>query len=66
MLRKNPLPPLRKIRDTLATMDLNRDDLVEGRDWLIREAAARGKTESQIAEAAGLSPGRVNQIKHRR
>jgi hypothetical protein len=63
---ENPLPRLRKLRDEIRRIDAERRDLAEGRDLLIREASRQGKTERQIAAAAGLSPGRVNQIVHRR
>lgn len=66
MAGENPLPRLRKLRDEIRRIDAERRDLAEGRDLLIREASRQGKTERQIAAAAGLSPGRVNQIVHRR
>jgi hypothetical protein len=62
----SPLLQLRKIRDEIRRLDANREDLVEGRDHLIREAAEQDVPERQIAQAAGVSHGRVNQIVHRR
>jgi hypothetical protein len=58
----NPLPRLRTLKDKIRQLDDERGDLQEGRDLLIREAAEQAYTEAQIAEAAGLSPGRINQI----
>lgn len=62
MAGENPLPQLRKLRDEIRRIDAEREDLIEGRDVLIREAAGQGKTEHQIADAAGLSQPRVHQI----
>jgi DNA-directed RNA polymerase specialized sigma subunit len=55
---RNPLPRLRILRDEIRRIDALRDE----RDRLIRKAAKEGKTQQQIADAAGLSQGRVNQI----
>jgi len=62
----SPLLELRSIRDQIRLLDAQREDLINDRDRLIRLAVDQGKSEGQIAEAAGLSPGRVNQIKHSR
>lgn len=59
---ENPLPQLRRIRDQIR----RKEDLIAERDRLIREAVDQGIPERQIAVAAGLSHGRVNQIVHRR
>lgn len=66
MAGENPLPQLRALRDEIRRLDSQRSDLTEGRDRLIRKAAELGLSERQIAAAAGLSAGRVNQIVHRR
>ncbi len=66
MAGENPLPQLRQLREQIRRLDAERDDLAEGRDLLIRQAAEQDISERQIAEAAGLSRGRVNQIVHRR
>lgn len=58
----NPMAQLRKMRDLQRRV--NR--LTAGRDTLIRGAAEMGSSERQIAEAAGISHGRVHQIVHRR
>jgi len=55
---ENPLPQLRKIRDEIRRTD----QLIADRDRLIREAVELGYSQRQIAIAAGLSLGRVNQI----
>lgn len=62
MAGENPLPQLRAIRDDIRRIDAQREDLEEGRNRLIRQAAGLGKTERQIAEAAGLSQSRVHRI----
>lgn len=66
MAGENPLPELRKIRDQIRRIDAERDELTNNRDQLIRRAVQLHLSERQIAEAAGVSPGRVNQIVHRR
>lgn len=66
MAGENPLPQLRQLREQIRRLDAEREDLAEGRDLLIRRAAEMEISERQIADAAGLSPGRVNQIVHRR
>jgi plasmid maintenance system antidote protein VapI len=38
----------------------------EHRDGLVREAVAAGWTHARVAEATGLTRGRVNQIVHGR
>ena len=58
MAGENPLPQLRKIRDEIRRTD----QLIADRDRLIREAVELGYSQRQIAIAAGLSLGRVNQI----
>lgn len=55
----NPLLRLRQIRDDERRIAAQKPE----RDRLICEAAGQGYTEGQIAEAVGLSPGRINQIK---
>lgn len=62
MAGENPLPQLRKIRDDIRRIDAQREDLIEGRDRLIRKAAELDNTERQIADAAGLSQSRVHRI----
>jgi DNA-directed RNA polymerase specialized sigma24 family protein len=57
---KNPLERLREIRDQQSAARA----LTPERDVLIR-AAADEKTVRQIAEAAGLSPGRIHRIVRR-
>lgn len=66
MAGENPLPQLRYLRDQIRRIDSQREDLTEGRDLLIRQAAELGLSERQIAEAAGISHGRIHQIVHRR
>lgn len=66
MAGENPLPQLRKLRDQIRRINAQREDLTEGRNLLIRQAVELGLSERQIAAAAGVSPGRVNQIVHRR
>jgi hypothetical protein len=63
---ENPLARLREIRGKIRELDEQREDLVEGRDILIREASKQKVSERTIAESAGLSYGRVNQIVNRR
>ncbi len=58
MAGENPLPQLRSIRDQIRRTKKLRPK----RDRLIREAAEQGFTQQQIADAAGLSQGRVHQI----
>lgn len=62
MAGRNPLPRLREIRDDERRVKAQKPE----RDRLIREAVEQGKTERQIAEAAGVHHSRVNQIVHRR
>lgn len=62
----NPLAQLREIRDKIRELDEQREDLAEGRNILILEALEQENSERTIAESAGLSYGRVNQIVNRR
>lgn len=62
MAGESPLLQLRTLRDQIRRTDAQREDLAEGRDLLIRQAAEQGLSERQIAEAAGLSKSRVHQI----
>lgn len=62
----NPLARLREIRGKIRELDEQREDLVEGRDILIREGSKQKISERKIADAAGLTYGRVNQIVNRR
>lgn len=57
---RHPMVQLRKMRD----LERRIRRLTAGRNRLIREAVALGHSERQIAEAAGVSHGRVNQIVH--
>ena len=58
-----PDSPLSKLRELRAARQ-QLEALLEQRDGLIREAAGAGYSERQIAQAAGLTPGRINQIVH--
>ena len=62
MSGENPLPQLRAIRDQIRCIDTQREDLIEGRNRLIREAIERGATQEDVARAAGLSQSRVQQV----
>lgn len=62
MAGENPLPQLRHLRDQIRRIDEQREDLEEGRNVLIRQAASLDISERQIAEAAGLSQPRVHKI----
>lgn len=62
MAGETPLPQLRALRDQIRRIDSQREDLEEGRNLLIRQAAALEISERQIAEAAGLSQPRVHRI----
>lgn len=62
MAGDTPLPQLRALRDQIRRIDEQREDLEEGRNVLIRQAAALKISERQIAEAAGLSQPRVHKI----
>lgn len=53
-----PLAQLRSIRDAEKRSAERRDQ----RNRLIREAIAEGHSERKVAEAIGLSPGRIHQI----
>lgn len=55
---QDPLPRLRKIRDEIRRTR----KLMEDRDRLIREAVALGHSQQQIANAAGLSQSRVQEV----
>lgn len=58
MAGPSPLHRLRQLRDDIRRME----GLVEARDDLIREAALSGFTQQQIADAAGLSQSRVQEV----
>lgn len=58
----DPLPQLRAIRDDIRRIDARRRDLTEGRDLLIRRAAESGATQEDIADAAGLSQSRIQEV----
>ena len=58
MAGENPLPQLRKVRDEIRRLDA----LLDERDRLIREAVELGYTQQQIANAAGLSQSRVQEV----
>lgn len=64
--RDKPLARLRSIRNKIRDLDAQREDLVEGRDILICEAAERGVSERMIADAADLHHSRIGQIKKKR
>jgi transposase len=51
---------LRTIRDAQRRAEA----LLVERDALIKKAVAEGHSERLVAEAAGLSAGRINQITH--
>jgi hypothetical protein len=53
-----PLSKLRGIRNAESRVEAMRQE----RDELILEAIREGHSERKVAEAAGLSPGRINQI----
>lgn len=61
----NPLTQLRRIRDKIRQLDAEREDLIEGRDILIREAAEEGISERKIADSADLHRSRIGQIKQK-
>ncbi len=56
---ESPLMRLRQIRDMLTRVE----PLILERNRLILQAIERGYSERKIAPAAGLSQGRVHQIK---
>jgi len=56
---KKPMPRLRQIREQKRRAEA----LNPERDVRIMEALEEGFTERQVAVAAGLSPGRISQIK---
>jgi len=58
METSDPLPRLRKIRDAKRRAE----KLAIDRDGLIRRAIEDGHSERKVAEAVGLTPGRVHQI----
>jgi hypothetical protein len=60
MQQAKPLARLRAIRDAKRRAEA----LGVQRDALIRQAIEEGHSERKVALAAGLSPGRVNQIVH--
>ena len=57
------LRQLREIRDKIRALDLERADLVDGRNRLIRVALKADFSERKIAGAAGVHRSRVNQLK---
>jgi hypothetical protein len=59
MAHPNPLQRLREIRD----IQREAVALIPERNRLIRELAKAGAPERSIAAAAGLSPGRINQLR---
>lgn len=56
--RQGPMSQLRNLRDLQRRVER----LIGGRDELIRKAAAAGFTQQQIANAAGLSQSRVQEV----
>lgn len=56
---KKPMPRLRQIREQKRRADA----LNPERNQLVHDALEEGFSERQVARAAGLSPGRINQIK---
>jgi hypothetical protein len=62
MPSQNPLQRLREIR----AEQRRARALTAERDRLIRQALKQGISERQVAAAAGLTPGRINQIAHSR
>lgn len=59
------LSRLRAIRDAERRVQAMRGDKDEVRNTLVRDAVKEeGHSERMVAEAAGLSPGRINQIVH--
>lgn len=61
MPTQNPLPRLREIR----AEQRKAKALTAERDRLIRQAVREGKSERDVAAAAGLSQSRVNEIADR-
>ena len=59
----DPLRRLRMIREKLQRLEAERADLVEGRNLEIRRALHKGRSERQIAEAAGLHHSSIAKIK---
>ena len=55
----HPMTQLRKMRD----LERRIRRLTAGRDALIRQALGSGHSERQVATAAGLTQGRIHQIK---
>jgi hypothetical protein len=58
MPRVDPLKRLREIRDQFRLAEA----LVPERDELIRRALRQGSSERKVADAAGLTQPRINQI----
>jgi hypothetical protein len=58
MPRVDPLKRLREIRNQIALAEA----LIPERDELIRRALRQGSSERKVADAAGLSQPRINQI----
>lgn len=56
----NPLPRLREIRDLQRAAAA----LTPERDKLIRTAVREGRSEKEVATAAGLSQARISQLSH--
>lgn len=56
------LSRLRHIRDQIRNLDAQREDLIEGRNVLISQAANEGLSERTIAESADLDRSRIGQI----
>jgi hypothetical protein len=64
--KESPLRRLAELGEEERRIEKRLKALKVERDKLIRKAAQQGKTEGQIANAVGRSPGLVNHIKHRR
>ena len=57
-MRVDPLKRLREIRDQFKLTEA----LIPERDELIRRALRQGSSERKVADAAGLSQPRINEI----
>lgn len=62
---ESPLHRISKIGDEERRIEKRLEALKAERNKLVRKAAQQGKTEGQIANAAGRSPGLINHVKHR-
>lgn len=62
MAGEHSLSQLRLIRDKIRRLDAEREDLVEGRNVLIRQADEAGFSQQQIATAADLSQSRIQEV----